>query len=112
MYLTHTPVFIQNMFPGFVWRVNSDARVLYLTFDDGPIPEVTPWVLDQLATYNAKATFFCVGENVMRNPDIFQQILAEGHSVGNHTHNHMSGWANDNAALLSQHTLLRQSCGQ
>lgn len=96
MYLIHTPTFIQNMFPNFIWRVDTDDPVLYLTFDDGPIPQVTPWVLDQLRKYNAKGTFFCVGENVVKYPAIFKRIKLEGHSVGNHTHNHLSGWANDN----------------
>ena len=71
-------------------------KVLYLTFDDGPIPEVTPWVLEQLETYNAKATFFCVGENVKRHPQIFRQVVDAGHTVGNHTYNHLSGWATEN----------------
>ena len=96
MYLIHTPTFIQNMFPNFIWRVESDDPVLYLTFDDGPIPEVTPWVLDQLRKYNAEATFFCVGDNVLKYPQIFSQIREEGHAVGSHTQNHISGWANEN----------------
>lgn len=69
---------------------------IYLTFDDGPIPEVTPWVLDQLKAYDAKATFFCVGENVMQNPNIFSATIEAGHSVGNHTFNHLNGWRNEN----------------
>jgi len=96
MYLIHTPTFIQNMFPNFMWRMETEEPTLYLTFDDGPIPEVTPWVLDQLAKYNAKATFFCVGDNVRKHPDIFKLIRKHGHAVGNHTFNHLSGWANDN----------------
>jgi len=63
-----------------------------LTFDDGPIPEVTPWVLDQLAEHEAKATFFCVGENAVRHPNIYSRIHAGGHTVGNHTYNHLNGW--------------------
>lgn len=64
---------------------------MYLTFDDGPIPEVTTWVLQLLAQYNAKATFFCVGENIQKHPEVYKQVLAEGHSVGNHTYNHLKG---------------------
>ncbi len=96
MYLVKTPAFIQRFFPNFVWRGPSDDKVLYLTFDDGPIPEVTPWVLDQLESYNAKGTFFCVGENVKKNPLIFNRVINAGHAVGNHTYNHLSGWASDN----------------
>lgn len=96
MYLIRTPRVIQSLFPNFLWRISTDEKRLYLTFDDGPIPEVTPWVLDQLAAYNAKATFFCVGENVQRYPRIFQRTVREGHTVGNHTFNHLSGWANEN----------------
>ena len=73
-------------------RVRTRDKVLYLTFDDGPIPEVTPWVLDTLRTYGAKATFFCIGRNIERNPDVFQRLIAEGHRVGNHTLDHLSGW--------------------
>ncbi len=69
-----------------------EAPAVYLTFDDGPIPEVTPWVLDTLDAFNAKATFFCIGENVKRNPGILQQIQEKGHAVGNHTHTHCNGW--------------------
>jgi peptidoglycan/xylan/chitin deacetylase (PgdA/CDA1 family) len=67
-------------------------KTIYLTFDDGPVPEVTPFVLENLATYRARATFFCVGDNVARYPDIFQQLCAAGHGVGNHTHHHLNGW--------------------
>ena len=96
MYLVKTPKVIQNLFPNFTWKIPSEAPVLYLTFDDGPIPGVTPWVLEQLAAYEAEATFFCVGENIRKHPDVFQQVLASGHSVGNHTQHHLDGWATDN----------------
>jgi peptidoglycan-N-acetylglucosamine deacetylase len=96
MYIVKTPSFIKKMFPNYTWNIKTEEKVLYLTFDDGPVPEITPWVLDQLAAYNAKATFFCVGDNVQKNPLIFQQVLAQGHSVGNHTFNHLSGWETDN----------------
>lgn len=92
VYLVKTPNIVQSLWPRFLWRMPTQERVLYLTFDDGPIPEVTPWVLDVLKAFGAKATFFCVGENVRRYPDIYQRILAEGHSTGNHTYNHLNGW--------------------
>jgi len=96
MYLVKTPKIIQNLFPNCVWQMPTIRRKLYLTFDDGPIPEVTPWVLEQLEKYNAKATFFCVGENVSKYPEIFNATLEAGHSIGNHTYNHLSGWGNEN----------------
>ena len=72
-----------------LWRINPEEHAVYLTFDDGPIPESTPFILDTLKEYGAKATFFMVGENVKRHPDLYQRIVAEGHQVGNHTYNHM-----------------------
>ena len=86
------PRFIQRLYPERIWAFPHKRDSVYLTFDDGPIPEVTPWVLDELKKYNAKATFFCIGENVQKHPEIFQRILSEGHSVGNHTFNHLNGW--------------------
>lgn len=85
------PLLYRMLFPETVWRLHFKPRTVYLTFDDGPIPEVTPWVLDTLDHYGVKATFFCVGENVQRNPELFQELLRRGHSVGNHTMNHMQG---------------------
>ena len=96
MYLVKTPKFIQNLFPNFYWKAPTEEKKIYLTFDDGPIPEVTPWVLNQLEKYNAKGTFFCVGDNVRKNADIFEEVLDRGHAVGNHTNNHMNGWGTDN----------------
>lgn len=80
------------MYPKRLWSLPDRKNELFLTFDDGPIPEVTPWVLDCLKAYNAKATFFCIGENVQNHPDLFKRILDEGHSVGNHTFDHLKGW--------------------
>jgi|SRR5687768_2253406 len=96
MYLVHTPQYVQALFPGLTWKMPGDEKIIYLTFDDGPIPEVTPWILDTLEAYNAKATFFCVGDNVRKYPDIYQHILSSGHTVGNHTLNHLSGWSTEN----------------
>ena len=80
------------MYPDAVWRMDSSQKKIYLTFDDGPVPFVTPWVLDILKSASIKATFFCVGENVQKHPDIYQRIIEENHSVGNHTFNHLNGW--------------------
>jgi len=97
MYLTKTPDFVQNMFPNLIWKMKNEVtKSLYLSFDDGPIPEITPWVLDQLDKYDAKASFFCVGQNVKSNPAIFRRLKANGHSIGNHTYDHLSGWKTSN----------------
>lgn len=96
MYLVKTPKLIQSLMPGYIWRIPTKEKVLHLTFDDGPIPEITPWVLDVLAQYQAKATFFCVGENVKKHPEIFKEIVQQGHAVGNHTYNHLNGWETEN----------------
>lgn len=81
-----------RILPEVLWRVHTKEKILYLTFDDGPIPEVTPFVLEQLSKYHAKATFFSIGENVQRHPELFNQTKMEGHTIGNHTMNHQSGW--------------------
>ena len=101
MYLVKTPKLVQALLPAYLWRIPTREKVLFLTFDDGPIPEVTPWVLELLQAYDAKATFFCVGENVRRHPAIFQQLLNAGHSVGNHTYNHLNGWYTENRAYVN-----------
>lgn len=92
MYLVRPPYLFQKIYPQAIWRMPSNKKKIYLTFDDGPIPIITPWVLDLLKTENIKATFFCVGENITNNPEIFQRILIEGHAAGNHTYNHLNGW--------------------
>ena len=79
------------LYPSLIWRIKTNEKVLYLTFDDGPHETATPFVLDQLKNYNAKATFFCIGKNVMAHPEIYERILGEGHSVGNHTYHHVNG---------------------
>ncbi len=87
------PRIAEVLYPGGVFRIpDKDKKIVYLTFDDGPIPEATPLVLDILKEYKAKATFFCVGDNVQKHPDVFQRIISEGHSFGNHTFNHIDGW--------------------
>ncbi len=94
------PRFIQRLYPERIWAFSRSSNSVYLTFDDGPIPEITPWVLDELKKYNAKATFFCIGENVQKHPEIFRRIIAEGHSVGNHTFNHLNGWKTKTAEYI------------
>jgi peptidoglycan/xylan/chitin deacetylase (PgdA/CDA1 family) len=112
--LTRPPALLHTLFPGCEWQHPTAERRLYLTFDDGPIPEETPWVLDQLAHYQAQATFFCVGDNIQRYPDIAQRAFAEGHRLANHTQHHLSAWAHSHATYLQdvaqcQHVLTQQS---
>jgi peptidoglycan/xylan/chitin deacetylase (PgdA/CDA1 family) len=100
MFLHHSPFWLRAFFPGFTWRVKTDEKKLFLTFDDGPIPEITEFVLDTLGSFNAKATFFCIGDNVRKHPHIFNKVVSGGHSVGNHTFNHMNGWKTEDVTYL------------
>ncbi len=86
--------------PQLLWRLEDINKSIFLTFDDGPIPEITPWVLDQLDQYNARASFFCVGENVEKHPHIYKEIIHRSHCVGNHTFNHLSGWSTSHEEYL------------
>lgn len=86
------PAPLTSLFPKRIWRGPNDGKKIYLTFDDGPIPEITPWTLETLRIFNAKATFFCIGDNVQKYPDTFKKVISEGHTIGNHTHNHLNGW--------------------
>ena len=94
MYKVKTPSIIPNLAKGYTWhlRGRSSQPTLYLTFDDGPIPEITEWVMNLLKEYNAKGTFFCVGNNILRYPEIHREILLKGHTTGNHTYHHLNGW--------------------
>lgn len=93
MIIEQPPKLYRMLFPKSIWRIPiKGKKMAYLTFDDGPIPEITPWVLDILDQYQIKATFFCVGDNVCKYPDNYNEILRRGHKVGNHTHNHVQGW--------------------
>ncbi|MGC3978099.1 MAG: polysaccharide deacetylase family protein [Paludibacteraceae bacterium] len=87
------PALIRWCWKGVVWRENPDKKNIFLTFDDGPIPEVTPKVLDILDNYNAKATFFCVGDNVRKHPETYMEVIRRGHQVGNHTFHHIKGFS-------------------
>ena len=107
-YPVKTPGIVQSIFRKYIWcfpankgSANQNSKEIYLTFDDGPIPEITPWVLEELSKYNAKATFFCIGENVKKHPEIFQKIISKGHSVGNHTNDHINGWRTNKENYLN-----------
>jgi peptidoglycan/xylan/chitin deacetylase (PgdA/CDA1 family) len=100
MYWVKTGRFIKSLFPGFVWDMPNTQRTVYLTFDDGPTPEVTEWTLEILAQHDIKATFFCIGKNIEANPEIFAKVAAAGHSIGNHTFNHLNGWKNKYNAYI------------
>ena len=90
-----TNYFVKKIFPNYVWDITNNENKVFLTFDDGPIPEITEWTLEQLKKYDAKATFFCIGNNIEKHPDIFQKIIDDNHAVGNHTFNHLNGWETD-----------------
>ena len=91
MFIEQPAVYLRWLYPRALWRMDRHERAVYLTFDDGPIPEATPFILDVLKEHGVKATFFMVGDNVRKYPDLYQRVLDEGHQVGNHTHNHISG---------------------
>jgi peptidoglycan-N-acetylglucosamine deacetylase len=91
-YWIKTHSIIKKIFSNYVWDIPNNDNKVYLTFDDGPTPEITNWVLSELKRHNAKATFFCIGDNIEKNPEIYQNLLNESHSVGNHTFNHFNGW--------------------
>lgn len=99
-YLVRSPWWLKKLYPKLVWNIPVNERVLYLTFDDGPHPVATPFVLDQLKEYGATATFFCIGKNVQQHPQIYRRILMDGHRVGNHTQNHLNGWKTDDRKYI------------
>lgn len=99
--LVRPPQLLRSFYKGSLWRMEKTQPVIYLTFDDGPIPELTPWVLDVLKQYQVKATFFCVGENISKNPELFERLKEEGHQVGNHTFNHIKGWKVNKSKYLN-----------
>ena len=100
MYLVKTPSWLRSFYPSFTWKIPSAEKVIYLSFDDGPHPEATPFVLAALKKYNAKASFFCIGKNVEAHQNLYAQIIQEGHTVGNHTYDHINGWKTNTADYI------------
>nr|WP_295928294.1 polysaccharide deacetylase family protein [uncultured Dyadobacter sp.] len=100
MFLHHSPFWLKAFFPGFTWHVTTTEKEIFLTFDDGPIPDITEAVLETLEQFEAKATFFSIGDNVRKHPDIFEKVRNGGHSIGNHTFNHMNGWQTEDSVYL------------
>lgn len=103
-YLVRIPWIIKKLYPECIWDIKDAGKNIYLTFDDGPHPIVTRYVLDQLRQYNARATFFCIGKNVAEHFDVYKQIIEEGHSVGNHTYDHLNGWKTSTEKYLKNIT--------
>ena len=99
-YLVKTPRWLKKIYRSYVWNMPTDEKTLFLTFDDGPHPRATPFVLDLLKQYNALGTFFCIGKNVVAYPDLYKRILDEGHRTGNHTYNHLNGWRSKNDSYM------------
>ncbi|TRX04184.1 polysaccharide deacetylase family protein [Flavobacterium gawalongense] len=100
LYWIKTNRIIKKIFSNYTWDIPNTENKVYLTFDDGPIPEITEWVLEELKTHNAKATFFCIGDNINKNNKIFKKVITEGHAIGNHTFNHLNGWKTTTEAYL------------
>lgn len=103
-YFIKTPWIAKTFFASYIWNLPGEDNAVYLTFDDGPHPNITPWVLDELNKYNAQASFFCIGKNVQDYPDVYRRILEEGHSVGNHTYQHLNGWKTKDKKYLEDVT--------
>ncbi len=99
-----TPKLVKSFFPNLVWDIPTNEKIIYLTFDDGPTPEITEWTLDILKQFDAKATFFCIGKNIEDHSEIFKKIISNGHSIGNHTLNHIKGWSTKTQSYIENIT--------
>lgn len=108
LYLAKTPWWLRVFYRQCTWLMPGSGRNIYLSFDDGPHPEITPFVLDELKKYDARATFFCIGKNVLAYPDVYKRIIDEGHAVGNHSHNHLNGWKTKDADYLDDIAMASQ----
>jgi peptidoglycan/xylan/chitin deacetylase (PgdA/CDA1 family) len=104
LFLSTTPWWLRKLFPGAVWDIKTGEKIIYLSFDDGPHPQITPFVLEALKKYDAKATFFCIGDNVKKFPAAYRQVIDEGHAVGNHTMHHLNGWKTKDEVYLEDIT--------
>ncbi|RZL45627.1 MAG: polysaccharide deacetylase family protein [Pedobacter sp.] len=101
MYLVKSPLLLKWYYSDLIWNKSRSEKIVYLTFDDGPIPNVTDFVLNTLKSFNVKATFFCIGDNIIKHPDVFERLKSEGHAFGNHTFNHLNGWKTDDETYLA-----------
>ena len=101
MYTVRPPFFLKWFYPNLIWNKDTEEKIVYLTFDDGPIPNVTDFVLNTLKSFNVKATFFCIGDNIQKHPHVFERLKNEGHAIGNHTYNHLKGWKTDDQIYIS-----------
>ena len=108
-YWIKTNKLIKLIFSNYVWDIPTVEKKVYLTFDDGPTPEITAWVLNQLKEFNAKATFFCIGDNIQKYPEIFDSILTNGHTIGNHTFNHYNGWKTKTSDYIENVLLCKEA---
>ena len=108
-YWIKTNPFIKKIFSNYIWDIPNTENKIYLTFDDGPTPEVTEWVLSILKRNNLKATFFCIGNNIEKHPEIFNTIITEGHTIGNHTFNHKKGWKTKTADYIENVELCKSA---
>jgi peptidoglycan-N-acetylglucosamine deacetylase len=107
-FISNPPTWLRKLFYSLTWKFEDQPKTIYLTFDDGPTPEVTEWVLKTLDEYKAKATFFCLGRNVEKYPEIHQQVIQSGHAVGNHTYSHLKGWQTDTEEYVNDIHLAAQ----
>jgi peptidoglycan/xylan/chitin deacetylase (PgdA/CDA1 family) len=101
LFFISTPWWLRKLFPGCLWDLKTKEKVIYISFDDGPHPTITPFVLNELKKYNATATFFCIGDNVVKYPEIYRRVINEGHAIGNHTMHHINGWKTADEQYIS-----------
>lgn len=109
MNLFRAPFFLPWLFPNLIWRIATEKKELYLTFDDGPVHGPTDFVLEELAKHSIKATFFCIGDNIHKHPELFKRILDQGHAIGNHTFNHLKGWGTSMEKYLANVKLCHEA---
>jgi len=105
MYFVKSPLLLKWFYSALIWNKSRSKKIVYLTFDDGPIPNVTDFVLNTLKTFKIKATFFCIGDNIIKHPTLFERLKNEDHAIGNHTFNHLNGWKTDKETYL--HNVLK-----